>query len=625
MSSDEPGRVATHAQSRPQLKRTARAELHGALSRNSSIDDAVASSASSSSVPSLHSPVDAASSESAAASSPIDIVDGVIAAASASPSASPPQHDALQTKASARPRKLTRTTTYRDYCSQTYHAPCAGGCSDACFFGDYVAERRTRNYHYHSNFSRSRQLFQDSLVRAALLAGVESDAPRLIFTAGPMGAGKGYALKLVAPQVGVNLDEFLKIDPDQIKELLPEYQMLKKKDPTIAGSQVHQESGFVQELVLERALKLSKNIVLDGSLRDWQWYLKEIERIQTEYPAYRNRLDIVVVQASEATVMRRARERGLVTGRVIPPALLRDCIRQVPLSIDILKHAVRKTYFVNNEQVPFIESTFTSDQSGAALQAIVNRTKTQAELVAHSMAMRDTVMLAAPLVLELSTNELFSIATAMHGDVQKLGSGPNVLAFAGASAVDWLVAHKHAGTRADAVQIGQQLLEQGVLRHVNTSAAFSDSRELFRFLIDDCESKAKFAGVQGVLHVSMAALDEDYDASGIATLVLKMLDAEFERDNLVQITIQRFATLAQFSEFAAHKRAELAKRFRPALLHNSAPLVWFSDGGGPDEYVGGCTQLLIAALAFPKFARSRALFALREAYFLRDLLGTPPH
>lgn len=616
MASEEP-RTTPTAGARPQLKRTARAELHGALSRNASIEDTSSSSSSSSSasaVPLLQYPE----------SSPIEIVDSVIAEAAASPpsSSSSLPHDG---KAAARPRKLTRTTTYRDYCAQIYHHPCPGGCSDACFFGDFVAERRTRNYNYHSNFSRSRQLFQDGLVRTALMAGVESDAPRLLFTAGPMGAGKGYALKLIAPQMGVNLDDFLKIDPDQIKELLPEYQMLKKKDPTIAGSQVHQESGFVQELILERALSLSKNIVLDGSLRDWQWYLKEIERIQSAYPAYRNRLDIVVVQASEATVMRRARERGLVTGRVIPPALLRDCIRQVPLSIDILKHAVRKTYFVNNEQVPFIESTFSSDQSGAALQAIVNRTKTQAELVAHSMAMRDTIMLAAPLVFELSTNELFSIATAMHPDVQKLGSGPNALAFAGASAVDWLVARAHAGTRGDAVQIGQQLLEQGVLRHVNTSAAFSDSRELFRFLIDDAESKAKFADAQGVLHISMAALDADYDSSGIATLVLKMLDAEFERDNLVQITIKRFATLALFSEFAAQKRAELAKRFRPALLHNSAPLVWFSDGDGPEEYVGGCTQLLLATLAFPKFAGSRAVMNLREAYFLRDLLGTPPH
>ena len=159
-------------------------------------------------------------------------------------------------------------------------------------------------------------------------------------------------MKRIAPQINVILDEFVKIDPDQIKELLPEYQMLKKKDPSIAGSQVHQESGFIQEIVQERALSLSKNVIVDGSLRDWQWNLSEIERIERMFPAYASRIDIVFVNASEETVMRRARERGEVTGRVIPAALLRETYRQVPRSIEVLKHAARKTYFVNNENHP---------------------------------------------------------------------------------------------------------------------------------------------------------------------------------------------------------------------------------------------------------------------------------
>jgi hypothetical protein len=522
-----------------------------------------------------------------------------------------------------RPRKLTRTTTYRDYCAQIFHSCPQNKCTDACFFGEFVAERKSRNYEYHSNFSASRQSFQDSLVRSALEAGLSSDAPRLLFTAGPMGAGKGFALKLIAPQIGVVLDEFLKIDPDHIKELLPEYQMLKKKDPTIAGSQVHQESGFIQEIVLERALKLSKNIIVDGSMRDWQWHLKEIERIQRTYPAYAGRLDIVCVQASEAVVMRRARERGAVTGRVIPPALLRDCIRQVPLSIDILRHAVRKTFFVNNDHSPFIESTFTSDlvSSDHMLQSIVSRTKTQAELFAHTL-LRDTAMQpgAAP---EAARDVVFDVAVDMQGHVEYDVVGSVPFAFTGKSAIGWMVARSHAPTRAAAVALGQQLLEQGVLRHINTSAPFGDNGELYRLLVDDFESKARFDVAVGVLHIHMAALDDDFESSGVATLVLKMLDAEFERDADVQITIKRFANVAVFSDFARVKRAELATRFRPARFHNSAPLVWFATNDGEEHFVGGCAHLLMAIIAFPKFLKSRAMWNLRDAYFMADLLPTP--
>jgi hypothetical protein len=641
-----------HYTSRPVLKRSSRAEFipnaNGVLSRNRSLETATAAT-SSGDDRSDDLSTNRTRSSSHIGDSPADIVDAVIASiASTSPRDGllmPPtvhfqqqqqqqnqqnqQHVDVHVSRNSpnRPRKLTRTTTYRDYCAQIFHSCPGNKCIDACFFGEFIAERRTRNYDYHSNFSASRQQFQDSLVRSVLESGVSSDKPRLVFTAGPMGAGKGFALKLIAPQVGIVLDDFLKIDPDHIKELLPEYQMLKKKDPTIAGSQVHQESGFIQEIVLERALKLSKNIILDGSMRDWQWYLKEIERIQAMYPAYAGRLDIVCVQASEAVVMKRARERGAVTGRVIPPALLRDCIRQVPLSVDILRHAVRKTFFVNNDHTPFIESTFTSDQSSSehALQAIVSRTKTQAELFAHTV-LRDTAMQAgaSPGITE-PRDSVHELAIAMQRGIQYDVLGGVPFAFTGSSAVSWMVTSGHASTRFAAVPLGQQLLEQGVLRHIKTSAPFGDNGELFRLLVDDSESKAQFnIAAQGVLYIHMAALDDDFESSGVATLVLKMLDAEFERDPMVQIQIKRFANVALFSDFARQKRTELATRFGPARFHNSAPLVWFTaDDPAIEHYVGGCAQLLMAIIAFPKFLNSRAMWNLRDAYFLADLLPTP--
>ena len=92
---------------------------------------------------------------------PAAVVDAVVAAATASNGAS---HGTASTadaggagagaaaaavsprRSPARPRKLTRTTTYRDYIKQIYHRCPDNKCTDNCFFGDFLAERRTRDY-----------------------------------------------------------------------------------------------------------------------------------------------------------------------------------------------------------------------------------------------------------------------------------------------------------------------------------------------------------------------------------------------------------------------------------------------------------------------------------------------
>ena len=108
------------------------------------------------------------------------------------------------------------------------------------------------------------------------------------------------------------------------------------------------------------------------------------------------------------------------------------------------------------------------------------------------------------------------------------------------------------------------------------------------------------------------------EGSGVAILVLKMLDAEFERDPDVKITIHRYANKEDFASFAHTKRASLAVRFKPARFHNSAPLCWFNE----NEYIGGCNGLLVGLLNTPKFARSMTLSAnLAESFFLRELIG----
>eukprot|EP00698_Gefionella_okellyi_P008266 TRINITY_DN2043_c0_g1_i3.p2 TRINITY_DN2043_c0_g1~~TRINITY_DN2043_c0_g1_i3.p2 ORF type:complete len:210 (+),score=39.11 TRINITY_DN2043_c0_g1_i3:332-961(+) len=172
-----------------------------------------------------------------------------------------------------------------------------------------------------------------------------------------MGAGKSYSIRKLQSEMQLNLDSFLVIDPDRIKEELPEYQKLKIENPELAGSQVHVESGFIQEILLYTALSMDKNIIIDGSLRDVDWNAKLIKKLRQNYPHYQP-FQIIYVFADAERVLERAAQRGKQTGRIVPEDVLLGTLKVVPHSVDVLKELVDKTWYINNDAVPTLDHTY---------------------------------------------------------------------------------------------------------------------------------------------------------------------------------------------------------------------------------------------------------------------------
>jgi hypothetical protein len=65
----------------------------------------------------------------------------------------------------------------------------------------------------------------------------------VVFTAGPMGAGKTHTLRWMAKKGFFPLDTFVHADPDLIRNELPEIQGYIARDPQRAGSLTHKEAG----------------------------------------------------------------------------------------------------------------------------------------------------------------------------------------------------------------------------------------------------------------------------------------------------------------------------------------------------------------------------------------------
>ena len=212
-------------------------------------------------------------------------------------------------------------------------------CDDAPFVGKYQDIRNRLDYTFHRRYSVERQLLQDELIKSFLNTtvydrshNVTCEVPLenwIVFTAGPMGAGKGHTIQWLHKEKLFPFNAFVNVDPDAIRSLLPEFSFYIKHNISIAGSLTQKEVGYISEILSYDALNLGKNVLVDGSLRNTYWYLEYFKNLREEFPIVK--ISIIEVAAQPNTVLSRAAKRSLVTGRVVPAAVILDSIDKIPV------------------------------------------------------------------------------------------------------------------------------------------------------------------------------------------------------------------------------------------------------------------------------------------------------
>jgi hypothetical protein len=202
------------------------------------------------------------------------------------------------------------------------------------------------------------QSLREEIVAELEASGQSDPKPLLIFTAGPMGAGKSFLLDELAAGGYYQKEKFARVDPDQIKPKIPEYQIFLLMSPEEAATVVHQESGQIADELLEKELQSSRNVIVDGSLRNADWYQGQFRRIRKQYPQYS--ILILYVKANEATIRERIVKRAQdpKDGRHTPESLALQSIEEVEGSIHLLRDLADLTLTVDNDQQPILESIY---------------------------------------------------------------------------------------------------------------------------------------------------------------------------------------------------------------------------------------------------------------------------
>lgn len=90
---------------------------------------------------------------------------------------------------------------------------------------------------------------------------VSQDEPVALFSAGGSGSGKSSVIQSIE---GAIPEDAVVVNPDLVKEMIPEYDALVKVGDERAAPFVHEESSHISKQVLARAVEHKANVYLDG-------------------------------------------------------------------------------------------------------------------------------------------------------------------------------------------------------------------------------------------------------------------------------------------------------------------------------------------------------------------------
>ena len=119
----------------------------------------------------------------------------------------------------------------------------------------------------------------DEILSESSRAGVKAEG-KALFSGGLGGAGKTTVLK---GYVNVNIDEYIMVNPDDIKEIMARKGMIPKVKgltPMEASPLVHEESSYIATTLLSKAIENKENVIVDITMSSTGSVKRRIDKLK---------------------------------------------------------------------------------------------------------------------------------------------------------------------------------------------------------------------------------------------------------------------------------------------------------------------------------------------------------
>lgn len=169
-----------------------------------------------------------------------------------------------------------------------------------------------------------RKVLHDEIVKEAL-ARAEPAKPGeqkvAIMTMGGPASGKTSMLR------GIDDSKFVKVDPDDIKGKLPEYQQATHPDATFRGAaaMAHEESSFLAKRVRDEAIDRGNHVIIDGTGANAEKFLATYQMLKDK--GYEVQVHMPHLSVEEG--VSRALARAEKTGRYVPKEFIQKAYENI--------------------------------------------------------------------------------------------------------------------------------------------------------------------------------------------------------------------------------------------------------------------------------------------------------
>jgi hypothetical protein len=219
--------------------------------------------------------------------------------------------------------------------------------SNVAVYNDIYAEtRKELDYKYHSHYTIERQIVQDKIITELLSVGRTMEYPWLIYNFGVVGAGKTYTIRKFSEINIFPILAFVVIDYDRIKCMLPDMKKFIEQDPDSASKRVHREASLISEIAERQAIKMKKCILIDGGLREIDWYRYRLQSFVMN--SYHYSLGLIHVVAEPELIYKRIVNRVKHSDRNINLKSIENQIEDLPDYVDYLSAYAHLTITIEN-------------------------------------------------------------------------------------------------------------------------------------------------------------------------------------------------------------------------------------------------------------------------------------
>jgi len=196
-------------------------------------------------------------------------------------------------------------------------------------------------YVINGEYTIERKLLHNEIIESFLKGQLQQEQePEAILLGGGSAAGKSSIGELVSKGYKLQKQNMIWIDPDKIKEKIPEYQGSMESEDIESMKQaaflVHDESSDITMKLLKICMKRKLNFMYDGTMKNEVKYKKLIQQLRQAGFS----IKAIIVDVPIKVALERSNMRFKVTGRLVPEHIIEESHMKVATTFSKIKDLI---------------------------------------------------------------------------------------------------------------------------------------------------------------------------------------------------------------------------------------------------------------------------------------------